>query len=206
LESAAYEERQRLARELHDAVSQTLFSATTIAGVLPQLWQRNPERAFEQLEQMVILNRAAMAEMRTLLLELRPEAIVRTTMQSLLHQLAEALQGRRRLSINVITEGDDLPLPQDVHVAVYRVAQESLNNAVKHSQATTIGVRLLRTASDVTLEVTDNGRGFDVSRTTPGFGLGTMQERADKINATIKIRSTPGNGTSVTLLWKEAAR
>jgi PAS domain S-box-containing protein len=201
-ETAAFEERQRLARELHDAVSQTLFSATTIAQALPQLWERSPQRAFEQLHQMVVLNRAAMAEMRTLLLELRPEAILRSALASLLAQLVDALQGRRRVEVELRVEGEEIVLPPDVHVAFYRIAQESLNNAAKHSQATKVTVRLERSPEQVVLSVIDNGRGFDMSRTTPGFGLGTMRERSEAIRASLRFTSQPGQGTQLVLTWQ----
>jgi PAS domain S-box-containing protein len=199
--SAAFEERQRLARELHDAVSQTLFSATTIAEALPIIWERNTERGSVQLEQLVRLNRAALAEMRTLLLELRPEAIVRTSLPGLLQQLMEAAKGRKQINIALNEEGEILPLPPDVHVALYRIAQESLNNSLKHSQATHIQISFQRHPDGAILLMQDNGSGFDTRAISSGLGLNTMRERADAIGASYRISSRAGYGTEVEVVW-----
>ncbi|MBI5667666.1 MAG: PAS domain-containing protein [Chloroflexi bacterium] len=202
-ELAAYEERQRLARDLHDAVSQTLFSATTLAEALPRLWQRNPQRTMEQLDQIVLLNRAAMAEMRTLLLELRPEAILNTRLNRLLTQLVEVVQGRKRMAAELVIEGDDEErLPPGVHLAIYRIAQESLNNVVKHSQATRFTVKVNRRPGYIRLCIQDNGRGFDAAQLSGGLGLDTMRERAEAIGATLDVSSTPGEGTEINVIWE----
>lgn len=196
-------ERQRLARELHDAVSQTLFSANVIAESLPRLWQRSPERAFEQLGQLHQLTQGASAEMRTLLLELRPESVVNASLEELLTQLCYALQARRKIKAAVSVRGDDKqPLPEEVHVALYRIAQESFNNIARHGNAKQARARLIRTPDRVELVIVDNGRGFDMKRTTSGFGLTSMRERAASINAVLQIRSRVGTGTRVRLVWK----
>lgn len=200
--AAAYEERQRLARDLHDAVSQTLFAATTIADALPVLWERNPERAMVQLEHMVSLSRAAMAEIRTLLLELRPESIVRTSLPNLLSQLVTAMRGQRQLDIQFEAEGATIALPPDVHVGLYRMAQESLNNAVKHGRGSEIRVRLTEYPSGLQMVITDNGRGFDTTASTNGLGLGMMRERAATIGASLSIRSAESTGTTITVNWQ----
>lgn len=202
-ELAAYEERQRLARDLHDAVSQTLFSATTLAEALPRLWQRNPQRTMEQLDQIVLLNRAAMAEMRTLLLELRPEAIINTRLNRLLNQLVEVVQGRKRMTAELVIEAaDDERLPPGVHLAIYRIAQESLNNILKHSQATHFTVKVKRQAGYINLCIRDNGRGFDAAQLSEGLGMETMRERAEAIGASLDVKSAPGEGTEVTVEWQ----
>lgn len=200
-EVAAYEERQRLARDLHDAVSQTLFSATTVAEALPRLWQRNPQKTMEQLDQLVLLNRAAMAEMRTLLLELRPEAIVNTKLTKLLTQLVEVAKGRKRLTGELIIRGELGALPPGVHLAFYRIAQESLNNILKHSQATQFQVLVEREPDRLYLHVQDNGRGFDLAQAAGGLGLSTMQERAEAIGAALEMSSRPNQGTDVKVTW-----
>jgi PAS domain S-box-containing protein len=201
-EAAAYEERQRLARDLHDAVSQTLFSSTTIAEALPPLWERKPESAFKQLHQMVTLNRAAMAEMRSLLLELRPDSIIKTSMRQLLTQLIEAAKGRKRIDAQLDIQGHEGELPPDVHIAFYRIAQESINNILKHSQATEFRVELRCLPEAWTLRITDNGRGFNPGQNAGGIGLHSMRERAEKINATLHVRSAPQQGTENTLVWQ----
>ena len=140
-ELAVVEERSRLARELHDAVTQTLFSASLIAEVVPELWTDDPDEGRHLLRELQQLSRGALAEMRTLLLELRPTALVEASLESLLHQLAEAVTGREGVPVEVTIEGR-CDLPPDIHVALYRIAQEALNNVVKHAQASRVVVSL----------------------------------------------------------------
>lgn len=203
--TAALEERQRLARELHDAVSQTLFSATIMAETIPNLWQRNAERGKEQLDQLITLNRAAMSEMRTLLLELRPEALLKTDLALLLRQLVEAAKGRKNIRAEVKVENAPDGLPSTVHVALYRIAQESINNILKHSQATQFSVQLYAHPEQARLEINDNGKGFDMAVMTAGLGLNNIRERADAIGATLDIHSKPEQGTHVVVAWNASA-
>ena len=115
--AATIEERQRLARELHDAVTQTLFSASLIADVLPRLWERSPDEGHRRLEELRQLTRGALAEMRTLLMELRPAALVEVELSDLLRQLGEAFTGRARLPVQMdIDEG--IEIPPDVKVSL----------------------------------------------------------------------------------------
>jgi nitrate/nitrite-specific signal transduction histidine kinase len=140
-ELAVVEERSRLARELHDAVTQTLFSASLIAEILPELWASDPDEGRQLLQELQQLSRGALAEMRTLLLELRPAALVEASLENLLRQLAEAVSGREGVPVKVTIEGQ-CQLSPDVHVALYRIAQEALNNVVKHAQASQVAVSL----------------------------------------------------------------
>jgi len=140
-ELAVVEERNRLARDLHDAVTQTLFSASLIAEALPTIWESDQEEGRQLLREMRRLSRGALAEMRTLLLELRPAALVEVSLGDLLHQLAEAITGRKDVCVAVTVEGQ-CALPADVHVAMYRIAQEALNNVVKHAHASQVTVSL----------------------------------------------------------------
>ena len=141
-ELAASRERQRLARDLHDAVSQTLFSVSLIAEVLPRIYERDPEQGRQRLEELRQLTRGALAEMRTLLLELRPAALAEANLPDLLKQLGEAVVGRARIPVEVETEEGCIVLPADVRVAFYRIAQEALNNVAKHSGASKARVSL----------------------------------------------------------------
>jgi len=203
MEQAVAAERTRLARELHDAVTQTLFSAGLIAEVLPQVWATNPEQGRQQLEEVRLLTRGALAEMRTLLLELRPEALTKARMSDLLGQLARAMTGRTGVPVAVTAEGQ-ATLPPTVRVALYRIAQESLNNAARHADAGQVEMRFTRAPGRATLSIRDDGRGFDVERVPQGrFGLENMRERAAAIGATIEISSQPGAGTQVTVDWQE---
>ncbi|MDY6877119.1 MAG: cache domain-containing protein [Chloroflexota bacterium] len=213
-ELAVVEERGRLARDLHDAVTQTLFSASLIAEALPPLWESDQDEGRRLLAEMQRLSRGALAEMRTLLLELRPAAVVEASLGDLLRQLAEAVAGRKDVSVTVSVEGQST-LPADVHVALYRIAQEALNNVVKHARASQVVVSLRCTSSSlptgsgyerqemVELRVSDDGRGFDPSIISPDhLGLGIMRERAQALGAMLEIESQSGCGTQVTVVWK----
>jgi PAS domain S-box-containing protein len=213
-EAAAAAERTRLARDLHDSVTQALFSASLVAEILPQVWQRDPEEAREGLEELRLLTRGALAEMRTMLLELRPTALVETKLEGLLWQLTEAITSRAQLVVTFNIEA--IPtLPPDVHVTFYRVAQEALHNVVKHAEASHIVISLHASpplppqgADDwqgqLILQVRDDGQGFDPGDTEPGqLGLNIMRERAEAIGAMLTIASQPGRGTQVTLAWQE---
>jgi signal transduction histidine kinase len=197
------QERQRLARDLHDAVSQTLYSATVIAESLPRLWERDPERTPELLEQLLLLNKGAMAELRVMLWELRPEAFEKTTLEELFHQLVDAFRGRTKIHFELtVVMGNADPLPDPVRIAFYRVAQEALANVVKHSQAQHATVVLASLPEQLELTITDDGKGFDAKRTSAGLGMGTMRERAAGIKAIYTLTSTEGQGTQVTLVWR----
>jgi signal transduction histidine kinase len=211
---AVLEERNRLARDLHDAVTQTLFSASLVAEALPISWESSQQEGRQLLKELQQLTRGALAEMRTLLLELRPTALVDSSLEGLLHQLAEAVTGRAGVPVTVTVEGKSV-LPPDVHVALYRIAQEALNNVVKHARASQVTVRLccISFASaetdgegreTVKLSVSDDGRGFDPHDVpSDRLGLGIMRERAQAIGATLTIESQPGGGTQIRVLWEE---
>jgi signal transduction histidine kinase len=204
--TAQLEERQRLARELHDAVTQTLFSSSLIADVLPRLWERDPTESRRRLDELRELTRGALAEMRTLLYELRPTALTEAPLGDLLRQLVEATIGHARLPVSLTVEGQRL-LPSDVQVALYRIAQEALNNVVKHARAGRAAVSLVYRADGVELCVRDDGQGFDPSQRPPGhLGVGIMGDRAAAVGAGLAIASQPGQGTTVTATWPANGR
>jgi signal transduction histidine kinase len=201
---ATAEERQRLARELHDAVTQTLFSASLIAEVVPRIWERDPEKGRARLEEVRQLTRGALAEMRSLLLELRPAALTQTGLGDLLRQLAEAFQGRARVPARVTVAGEGA-VPPDVQVALYRVAQEALNNAAKYAQASTVEVALKLREGGVELSIADDGLGFDPTSIQAGhLGIGIMRERCARIGAALSVDSAEGRGTRVAVRWPHA--
>ena len=219
-ELAVVEERSRLARDLHDAVTQTLFSASLIAEALPPIWESDRDEGRQLLAEMRRLSRGALAEMRALLLELRPAAVVEASLGDLLRQLAEAVTGRKDVSVTVTVEGE-CELPSDVHVALYRIAQEALNNAVKHAQASQVEIGLrcetltpLPSPSQgegagvrVELCIGDDGCGFDPSRVPPDrLGLCIMRERAQAVGARLAIESEPGHGTQIAVVWRSEER
>jgi len=208
-EAAVTAERSRLARELHDAVTQLLFSARLIAEALPDIWESDREEGVKLLVEIQRLSAGALAEMRTLLLELRPAALTETSLADLLHQLAEAATGRADLPISITTDGEPA-LPEAVHIAFYRIAQEALNNIIKHARADQASISLHATPcgdladnrQQVTLCVSDDGCGFDPGRVAPDhMGLGIIRERAEKVGADLRIKSQLERGTEVTVRW-----
>ncbi|MBP7689529.1 MAG: PAS domain S-box protein [Thermoflexales bacterium] len=203
-QEAVNSERTRLARDLHDAVTQTLFSASLIAEVMPELWDLNPAEARRRLEELRQLTRGALAEMRTLLVELRPNALVDVPLPDLLRQLTDSFIGRARLPVQLTVEGQRT-LPADVQLALYRITQEALNNIVKHAGATQVLVTLLFSVSDaVRLSIVDNGAGFDPVTVLPDhLGTQIMRERAAAIGASYALYSAPGEGTQITITWAE---
>jgi signal transduction histidine kinase len=202
-EAAALNERQRLARDLHDAVSQSLFSATIIAEALPRLWEQHPDKVFANLHQLHQLTRSAAAEMRVLLWELRPANLVSTGLDKLLAELISAVQARRKMAIERTVEGTQ-QLPPDVHIAFFRIAQECLNNIVKHSQATEAHIHLHTDAQQTIMRIRDNGQGFDQDKISSGFGMDTMRERAQMIGASLQVASEQGRGTEITVTWQHS--
>jgi signal transduction histidine kinase len=188
-----------------------LFAANLVAEVLPRIWKRDPQKGLNSLEELRRLTRGALAEMRTMLLELRPTAVTKIPLSELLGQLTEAITSRSGLPFQLFLEQIPL-LPEDVHITFYRIAQESLNNVVKHAQASLVSVSLsLVTLSndhgegnqkEVRLVVRDDGRGFSgMDHQQQQLGLAIMRERASAIHADFYLDSTPGQGTTVTLVW-----
>jgi signal transduction histidine kinase len=205
-EVAASEERRRLARDLHDAVSQSLFSVSLIAEVLPRIYEKDPAVGRERLEELRQLTRGALAEMRMLLLELRPAALAETSLPDLLQQLGEAVIGRARIPVDLELDEPPGSGSPDVNVALYRIAQEALNNVVKHSGASRARVMLTVSRAEreqaLSLVIADDGCGFDPDDVRAGrLGLGIMAERAESIGAHLDIDSAPGEGTRVTVVW-----
>jgi GAF domain-containing protein len=202
--AATLEERQRLARELHDAVTQTLFSASLIAEVLPRIWQRDPQQVWARIDELRRLSRGALAEMRTLLLELRPAALTETPLTDLVRQVVEATMSRTAVAIEFTTSGQPRPLPADVQLGLYRLLQEALNNMAKHAQAREARVDLHWTQTGVGVVVGDDGQGFDPANIQPGhLGIGMMHERARNLGVRLSIDSRPGEGTTVSIEWTD---
>jgi signal transduction histidine kinase len=196
-QAAVAAERSRLARDLHDAVTQTLFSASLVAEVLPRLWERNPPEARRRLEELRKLTRGALAEMRSLLVELRPAALTEVLLSDLLKQLAEAVGGRARIPIEVNFAGECV-LPVETRIALYRIAQEALNNVAKHSGALHASVDFYCAPDKFCLRIADDGCGFDAGAVTAEhLGLDIMRERAADIGAALSIEAAPKQGTRI---------
>ncbi len=195
--AAAIEERQRLANDLHDSVSQTLWTATLVAETLSRAQDLSADQA-RQVDRLRLLTRGALSEMCTLLLELRPSVIEETPLADLVHQLASAFESRKSATCTVELG----PLPEllpTVKVVLYRIVQESLNNIARHAEASEVTITLTKWRDQVCLQVRDDGKGFDASTAPEHLGLRIMAERAESIGADLDICSRCGEGTSVTV-------
>jgi PAS domain S-box-containing protein len=200
-QAAIIEERARLARELHDSVTQSLYSLSLLAEA-GRRWAvaGDLERVIRQVEEISEIAGQALKEMRLLVYELRPSTLERDGLAGALQQRLDAVEKRSAVKIEFSAEG--LPdLPAYIEQGVYRIAQEALNNALKHADATRVIVRLYTHAGMMVLEVVDNGQGFDWesfnNTTTGGMGLVSMRERTEKLGGDFTLHSTPGRGTTV---------
>jgi len=183
-------------------VTQNLFNISVIAESLPRIWERKPQRASELLTQIQQSIKGAGAELRFLLYELRPEMLERNTLLELIQRLIDSVKARKKITLSLQFEGGDCQLPNEVKIALFRMAQEGLNNIIKHAQATEANVYLYCQSRKVELRLRDNGQGFDTQQISSGLGLVGMRERALKIGATFELRSAPGQGTELILLWE----
>ena len=193
---AAAEERQRLARELHDAVNQTLWTAALTADSLLREAGHDSELG-PRLERLRRLTRGALAEMRTLVLELRPAELSEAPLHDLLEGLVIALESHKSLKVTIDLEL--VELDASTRLAFYRVAQEALGNIAKHAHASAVQITLSK-GDEITLRICDNGHGFDAGTVPAGhLGLIIMRERADEVGATLTVDSSPGRGTEIRL-------
>jgi signal transduction histidine kinase len=193
-------ERQRIARDLHDSVSQSLFSTTlhvrTAQRALEQEQLNASGPVGEELGEIGQLTRGALAEMRALILELRPGALAEEGLVAALSKQAAALSAREGLVIEVDGPDARLPLGPEVEEQLYRLGQEALANVVKHARASSATVRIAANDDIVTIEVHDDGRGFDPAAVGPEhFGLRSMRGRVADLGGRLEITSTPGGGT-----------
>jgi signal transduction histidine kinase len=191
------EERQRLARELHDSVSQALYSIVLGIKTAQAVLDDDPGRAVDPIEFALLQAEAGLAEMRALIFELRPEALETEGLAAALEKQASFIRDRHRLNVNTRLESEP-DVPVSVKEALYRVAQEALHNTVKHAHARTVDIRLDANQSGIELEVRDDGKGFEPNGPFPGhLGLQTMRERVALLGGKLDIQSAPGRGTLI---------
>jgi len=200
-EVAAGEERAHLARELHDSVTQALFSMTLVTRSLEILLDRDPAAAAEQLGLLRDLQRDALAEMRSLVFELRPGSLEQDGLAQALRTHCVALESRVGLPIVLETDGlGDERAPLAVEEAAYRIAQEGLHNVVKHADAGQVRVVAARHGDRLMLSLEDDGVGFDPAAVGPGhLGLAGMRARAERLGGSLLLESAPGGGTTIRL-------
>jgi signal transduction histidine kinase len=199
-ELSVVEERTRLARELHDSVTQTLFSLGLTVEAAAQLAERDPERAREEIHTVRELARDALEELRSVVFELRPAELGTDGLAATLRKHVDVLRRVYKARIEVDLDGER-PLAPEVEREVFRVAQEALANALKHARPTRVELRLRQPNGRIVLTVADDGVGFDQGGQAQGrhLGLVSMQERAEALGGELRIDSRPGEGTTVTL-------
>jgi signal transduction histidine kinase len=196
---ATLEERQRLARELHDSVTQSLYGITLYSkAAASQLAIKHFAQVDKMLGEINETAQEALAEMRLLIYQLRPPVLEKegllTALQSRLTSVEERAGLKTRLNTNLTTR-----LPVALEEGLYHIAQEALNNILKHARAHTVNVTLHRKGSQVILEISDDGVGFDVAEVCREgkMGLSDMQSHAEELGGMLSIISTPGNGTMI---------
>ena len=197
---AVLEERQRLARDLHDSVAQALYSQTLYGeAAARQLKAGNMDLAIAHVDQLRQIAQQALQEMRLLIFELRPPILVEEGLLRALQVRLEAVEQRAGREVQFIVEGN-INIPAKLELPLYRIAQEALNNALKHAKATKVSIYLKQSARRIALTIVDNGCGFtpaDIQK-KGSMGLKGMQERAARINGRLTITSKPGEGASYT--------
>jgi len=199
--TAVIEERQRLARELHDSVTQSLYSVTLYAEAAARLLQSGQSsEAAGHLRELGTTAREALREMRLLIFELSPPALEAGTLAEALQIRLDAVEARGGLAVNFRVEGTERLAPR-TRREMYQIAQEALNNALKHSKAQSVRISLYHGDGMSRLEITDDGVGFlmEEAQKSGGAGLRGMRERVDRIGGTLSVQSDPGSGTKVTV-------
>jgi len=198
-QSAALSERARLARELHDSVTQSLYSVTLYAEAAARLLDsgRGPE-ARGHLYELGDTAQEALKEMRLLIYELRPTALEKGGLADALQARLEAVEARGGMRADITVEGEE-HLPALLQRELYQIAHEALNNVLKHSRAHAVAVELHFRESETVLDIRDDGVGFDPKRSgdSGGLGLASIRERAVRIGGTLKLESKPGKGTHI---------
>lgn len=197
--AAATEERHRLARELHDSITQSLYSLTFFAEASRRLAEAGDlAGAVPRLARIGEITQGALKEMRLLVYELRSPMLEKQGLAGILQHRLDAVEKRAGVEARLLVDGV-VELPPSAEEGLYRIAQEALNNALKHASATSVTVLIRANNERVELEVMDNGCGFNpsLSRASGGIGLASMQERVDALGGVLTIHSIPGEGTQV---------
>ncbi len=198
-ELASLQERQRLAQELHDSVSQALYGISLGAHTAQESLENDYEQARESLAYIIALTEAGLAEMRALIFELRPESLETEGLVAALTKQIAVLQSRYQLTVDASLDAEPT-ISLELKHTLYRIAQEALHNVVKHARASTVALQLTQRDNEVCFQVHDNGKGFDPLCSFPGhFGVRSMQERATRVGGAFTLESTPEQGTCISV-------
>jgi signal transduction histidine kinase len=201
---AVSRERNRVARELHDTLAHTLSGLAVQLDSITTLWISIPPEADAMLQEALITTRSGLDETRRALQDLRATPLEDLGLNLAIRTLAEDAAARGKLSVEIELAETINNLPPEVEHCFYRVAQESLENVLKHARAQQVSVHLAQIDGSMTLTVSDNGVGFAVDEVAQNhhFGIKGMHERAEMIGAIFEIMSQPGQGTTVNLRWQ----
>jgi signal transduction histidine kinase len=200
---ASLEERNRLARDLHDSVTQTLFSITLTAESAKAMMTRRPEKVEAQVDRLQNLARGALAEMRALIFQLRPAALQEQGLIAALEKHVAAIRAKEPFEVDLNIVGDRR-LSEEHEQTLYRIMQEAFNNIIKYAHASHVWVSLIIDDQEASLTIRDDGQGFDAAtvlaqRNRSSLGLTSMRERAELSGGTFTIESSPGNGTTISV-------
>lgn len=195
-ELAVVEERNRLARDLHDSAKQQAFAVAAQIGTARALLKHNPEAAESHLIEAERLTYELRRELTNLIQELRPAMLQGKGLAAALREYAADWSRQNRITLEMRIQGERV-LPLEIEQTIFRIVQEALANVARHSEASSGEIGLVYTGDDITLSVSDDGRGFDVNAGHSGFGLGSMQERVRALGGNLSIESVPGKGTHV---------
>jgi signal transduction histidine kinase len=204
-ELAASRERAHLAQELHDSVTQALFSMTVTAGAARMLLEQNKPGVESKLDELSGLAREALVEMRSLVLELRPGNLAEEGFVPALRKHVASVQGRTGLAVRLDISPDLARLSLATEDALYRIAQEALHNVIKHARAHKVSVRIVGSPAILRMDICDDGVGFDPHRRTDGLGLVGMAARAERLGGSVTVDSGPRRGTIVTVVLPSAS-
>jgi len=200
-------EREKIAAELHDSVTQIIFTSSLLAESILKTWEKDPEKVLKNLKMIIDLNSSAFSELRILLYELMPEKISQENLKNLIKRLVDAAGRQSNIKIDMTVKGN-YDFNYKIKHQVYRIAQESINNILKHSKANYVKIDLALYPDDLKLNITDNGKGFDINNNDikKRFGLKLMKDRAKTAGAFLDITSTPGAGTRIALIYPKNKR
>lgn len=199
-ELAVVEERNRIARELHDSVSQSLFGISLNLNTLELILQSQPDRAGALIGQVKEMVEEAQREMRLMIYGLQPAVLREKGFFEALETLGELFCTRYQLEVTSLLEGDETKIDHRTQLALYRVIQEALHNIVKHAHATKAKVLLTIQDGEVVARIEDNGQGFDARQAnSPGFGLAGMKERISALQGDFYLNTVIGKGTAITV-------
>lgn len=197
--SAVIEERQRIARDLHDAVSQQLFALTMMSEAAIKQIEHNPSLATEQMVEVANAAHQAQSEMRALLLHLRPVYLSGDPLPKGIQKLIQELRQKSQIEFHLVID-ESLKLSEATEEHVFRIIQESLSNILRHANATEVKLEIFKRGKELFMHIADNGSGFDLSHDNEkktSYGLKTMKERSEELGGTFTIRSNVDEGTYI---------